>query len=358
MLKITVPFRMKKEVIPLIEAGANELYCGYLPGEWKRKYTDLEFERKGQCANFTNLKELKAAVESAHKKDTPVYLTLNGLYVQQQYNLLLKILEDLKVVDFDGYIIADLGLLLTLRARGFKKQIHVSTGGTVFNQEAVSFYRELGASRIVLDRQVTLKSMRQLSAANPDIEFEVFILHTLCVYIDGFCTFLHMYGSKPLPDNSGNIKTEGKNIPFSMMSTYDVFAGGDACTLKYSIRTRLINGRQNCAKEVKPVFYKHLSDGIECGACALYDIAKTNVKSVKIVGRQLSAGTRLGSVKFISQSLDILRENKGTTRKDFISKVQGLYRQMFVTSNPERSQRIEHKKECRGNNCYHPEVLL
>jgi putative protease len=326
MLKITAPFRKKKEVIPLIEAGADELYCGYLPAQWQRKYTGLEFERKGLNA----------------------YLTLNGLYVGQQYSLLLKIIKDLKQVDFDGYIIADVGLLLTLRDNGFKKQIHISTGGTAFNREAVGFYRDLGASRIVLDRQVTLESMRQLSAASPDIEFEVFILHTLCVYIDGFCTFLHLSNVKPFAGNKGNTQRVRRNIPFGMMSTYDLSSQGDACTLQYSVRARRIEGRQKCARQIQPVFYKSLTDGLECGACALYDIAKTNITSVKIVGRQGSVEVRLKSVKFIRQSLGFLRENKEIAKKDFLAKVQGIY----------RSQGTDPKKECRGNNCYHPEVLL
>ena len=358
MLKITVPFRMKQEIIPLIEAGADELYCGYLPQEWVRKYTALEFERKGRCANFTSFKELKASVELAHKKGVPVYLTLNGLYVQRQYDVLLKTLDDLKSVDFDGYIVADLGLLLTLRDRGFKKQIHISTGGTVFNQEAVNFYRELGASRIVFDRQVTLASMKQLSGANPDIEFEAFILHTLCVYIDGFCTFSHMYESIPIPDKNDNAGTARKNIPFSVMSSYDISSVWDACALHYSVRTRRIKGLNDNGRKIEPVFYKHLTDGVECGACALYDIARTDVKSVKIVGRQLSSETRLKSMKFISRSLRILRDNKDISRKCFIPQVQALYHKFFDMPGRGPRRGVDLKKGCGGNNCYHPEVLI
>ena len=95
MLKITSPFREKEEVTPLIEAGAGELYCGYLSPEWAKRYTSLEFERKGGGSNFTDLTELKQAVALAHKGGVPVYLTLNGLYVKDQYPLLLKITNQL-----------------------------------------------------------------------------------------------------------------------------------------------------------------------------------------------------------------------------------------------------------------------
>jgi len=189
MLKIISPFREKEEVIPLIEAGADELYCGYLSPEWEKRYTAFEFERKGGGSNLTDLTQLRQAVDLAHEKGIPVYLTLNGLYVRQQYPLLLKVVNQLNKIDLAGYIVADIGFLLTLGKQGFRKEIHISTGGTVFNSEAARFYKDLGASRIILDRQMSLDSIKALTFENPDIDFEVFILNTLCVYIDGFCTF-------------------------------------------------------------------------------------------------------------------------------------------------------------------------
>lgn len=345
MLKITAPFREKKEVIPLIEAGVDELYCGYLSLEWIKRYTSFEFERKGGGSNFTDLTELKQAVDIAHKKNIPVYLTLNGLYVKQQYPLLLKIVRELNQIDLDGYIVADIGLLLTLREQGFKKQIHISTGGTVFNSEAVRFYKNLGASRIILDRQTTLESVRQLSQHNPDIDFEVFILNTLCVYIDGFCTFLHTYGRDSEEDISK--KNWQNDEKFHLITAYDPKAEGDACCLKYSVQVYNTGLNKSIyTDKIKPTFYKQLTDGSECGACAIYDINKTKIKSIKIVGRQISSEVRLQSTKFIHSALNILRENKNISRQEFIFKVQKLYQKTY-----------NYDKKCQGNNCYHPQVL-
>lgn len=345
MLKITSPFREKEEVISLIEAGADELYCGYLSPEWAKRYTMLEFERKGPGSNFTDLKELEKAVSLAHKRNTPVYLALNGLYVREQYPLLLKIVRQLGQIDLDGYIVADIGLLLTLRKKGFKLQIHISTGGTVFNSEAVSFYKNLlGASRIILDRQTTIESMKALSCDNPDIDFEAFIFSTLCVYIDGFCTFLHSYVRDQIDDISR--KDWKDNQRLHILSAYDPEAQNDACCLRYSVQAYDSTGRRLNANTIYPTFYEHLSDGIGCGACAIYDISKTKVKSLKIVGRQAGSKMRLQSVKFIHSVLGILENNREIDKRDFIHKVQSLYQKTFA-----------YKKRCRGNNCYHPGVL-
>jgi len=345
MLKITSPFLKKEEVLPLIEAGANELYCGYLSPEWVKKYTAFEFERKGGESNFTDLRELEQAVNLAHKRKIPVYLTLNGLYVKEQYPLLLKIVNQLEQIGFDGYIVADIGLLLTLREKGFKRRIHISTGGTVFNSEAVSFYKNLGVSRIVLDRQTDIKSMMALSRDNPEIDFEVFILYTLCVYIDGFCTFLHTSGRESTEDISR--KDWKDNQRLHLLTAYDPESRADACCLKYTVGVYDSTGQRINIKNIRPTFYKQLVDGVECGACAIYEISKTKVKSIKIIGRQLSPESRLRGTRFMRSVLDILENNKEINKRDFIQKSQKLYQKTF-----------EYKKRCRGNNCYHPAVLI
>ena len=345
MLKITVPFKRGEEVLPLVEAGADELYCGYLPDEWTKRYTGLEFERKGRGSNFTDLQELSEAVEAAHSKNIPVYLALNGLYVYEQYPLLLEIIDRLEKVDLDAYIVADIGLILTLRERGFRKEIHVSTGGTVFNSESVDFYRNLGASRIVLDRQVTLESIKELTEKEPYMDFEVFVLNTLCVYIDGFCTYMHTYGRDSAEEVSAeDAPSDGKTL---IMTAYDPLAAGDACNLRYSVTAfDAAADKKIDLQNMAPRFFKHYRDGVECGACALYDIWRTKTKSVKIVGRQLHPKMRTTSTRFIRRCLDILKQDEDIERGEYIQKVQGLYREAF-----------EYKGECRGNNCYHPDVL-
>jgi len=343
MLKISVPFRAQGEVFPLIEAGADQLYCGYLPLEWEKKFTNMEFERKGGGSNFTDIKEFKSAVDLSHKKGVSVFLALNGLYVNSQYSVLRKIVREMEAIDFDAYIIADLGLLLLLRELKTKKQMHLSTGATVFNAEAVDFYRKLGISNIVFDRQTTIKEMGAISMQNPDISFEAFILNTLCVHIDGFCTFLHAcnFSLQELI-----ARTRGKKL--DVVSEYDPFSSGDACCLNYScgVRNPSLN-RSLRVKKIRPTFYKKSVNSTECGACALYDIAATQIKTVKIVGRQLGFDERLRSVKFIRSSLDFLERNKNMRRHDFINKVQALYRQTYGV-----------KVSCKGNNCYHPDVIL
>jgi collagenase-like PrtC family protease len=345
VLKITAPFREKEEVLPLLKAGADELYCGYLPFEWEKAYTDLEFEQKRKSGCFTSLKKIKDAVDLAHRKNTPVYLALNGLYVQKQYRLLLKVISQLDKVNLDGYIVADIGLLLALRGLGFNRQLHLSSLGTAFNSEAACFYRKLGVTRIVLERQVSLESMRVIAQKNPGIEFEAFILNHLCANINGFCAFTHHFGIDTRQKLVASYGTKKQLIEAATVYDPDEFSVArsikDACSAKFSISTFDLKKRK-VARNIKPIFCRHLLDGVECGACALYDLTKTNIKALKIVGRQLGVKDRLVSVRFIRSALDILNANAGISRQDFVARVKALYRQAFGYNG-----------RCRGNNCYY-----
>ena len=209
----------------------------------------------------------------------------------------------------------------------------------------MDFYRRLGASRVILDRQITLESMKTLSRGIVDMEFEVFILNTLCVYIDGFCTYPHTYGV----DSREYIKHKnlGKGKRIGVLSMYDSESVADACCLKYSIQAYDARFKRVNNLSIKPIFFKHLTDGIECGVCALYYINRTKISSLKIVGRQYGPETRLRSTRFVRSCLDILKKDKDIGRQEYIKMAQQLYRENF-----------KYKNKCKGNNCYYPGALL
>jgi collagenase-like PrtC family protease len=58
-----------------------------------------------------------------------------------------------------GIIVNDIALLLILREKKYSKDIVISTGGTTFNADTVRFYKSLGAKRIILDRQLSVRTL-------------------------------------------------------------------------------------------------------------------------------------------------------------------------------------------------------
>ncbi|MFC1699956.1 peptidase U32 family protein, partial [Candidatus Omnitrophota bacterium] len=193
-MKILSPFSKKEEVAPLIKAGADELYCGIVPDEWENKYGvfDTLNRREGYGANFSKFSDLQYAIKLAHEKNVQVFVTMNGLYVQQQYPLIQKMIERLKDIKVDGLIIADIGILLMLQRTKIFKEIKMGTGGTAFNSKTAIFYKKMGVSSIILPRHLTLDEIKGISQRiSGAVSLEVFILNTLCRNVDGFCTFYH-----------------------------------------------------------------------------------------------------------------------------------------------------------------------
>ncbi|TAM38434.1 U32 family peptidase, partial [bacterium] len=170
-MKILSPISRKEEVEPLVEAGAGELYCGIVPRLWSDRYgvSDTLNRREGYGANFSSFADLQYAIQLAHKRNVPVFVTINGLYTREQYPLIREIVEKLISIKVDGLIIADLGLLLTLERTKFPGEIHMGTGGTAFNSRTISFYKELGASRIILDRHLTIGEIKDISQKSSSI---------------------------------------------------------------------------------------------------------------------------------------------------------------------------------------------
>ena len=122
--RILAPFTHVEDVKLLKDAGADELYCGYvtkkLTDRWPLSFNILN--RRGEGQSFENYYAFKEATEQAARYDLPVYVTINGLYTPEQYPLLTELTEQVECLDgVKGIIVADLGFLLTLRKNDFKK---------------------------------------------------------------------------------------------------------------------------------------------------------------------------------------------------------------------------------------------
>lgn len=347
-MKILSPFSKKEEVIPLIEAGADELYCGIMPGEWEKKYSifDTLNRREGFGANFSNFKDLQYAIHFAHKRGVSVYVTMNGLYSQEQYHLIQKIVEKLKDINVDGLIIADIGLLLMLQEKKIFEEIHMGTGGTTFNSKTASFYKRLGVSRIILPRHLTVNEIRDISENNlVNIDLEVFILNTLCPNIDGFCTFYHglsLIGKEIAPQV--NYKKKGKKVKF--FHSHDVNYKAHGCNLKFSIEVFDDSGKKiRRGTTHVPKNKKQAKAGFKaCGGCAISDFNDMKIKNLKIVERGAPTEAKIRDTRFIRKVLDILSKQKNLSRKQFIHKTQKLYCDIYKCDR------------CSGFSCYYPDI--
>ena len=129
-MKILSPVDKVAEVAPLIEAGADEFYCGLLTADWHDRYIAGAINRRpGGGANFTRPDDLAACVAAAHAGGASVILTLNEhYYTEEQYPYLMGLVRQACDIGIDALMVADLALMLTLRDVKEKPRVYVSTG--------------------------------------------------------------------------------------------------------------------------------------------------------------------------------------------------------------------------------------
>ncbi len=139
-------------------------------------------------ADCFTIEELREACDYAHTRGKKVYLTINTMPHPDEYPALEKYLKDIADIPLDAYIIADLGVLSLVKKISPDRDIHISTQASVVSAEGANMYGSLGASRIVLSRELSFDEIRKIRRdTNPDIELEAFIHGAMCISYSGRC---------------------------------------------------------------------------------------------------------------------------------------------------------------------------
>ena len=160
-----------------IEYGADAVYFGLVD-------FSLRTMRKGEIITYDNLKQ---AVDLAHNKGAKAYMTLNIFAFNSDIKALETNIEVISAANPDAIILSDFGILNIVKKYMPKTLIHVSTQTNILNYEAVKFWRDLGASRCILARELPIKDVAEIKKNVPDIELEVFVHGAQCVSFSGRC---------------------------------------------------------------------------------------------------------------------------------------------------------------------------
>ena len=148
------------------------------------------FGMRAAADNFT-LEELDSALEYAHSLGKKIYLTLNTL--PREYELLelaeyLRELSGLGNGGLDGVIVADLGMFALCRKYLKDVDVHISTQAGIVNSESAKMFYDMGATRVVLAREVSLEEIKRLRENIPhNLEIEAFVHGSMCVSFSGRC---------------------------------------------------------------------------------------------------------------------------------------------------------------------------
>lgn len=145
------------------------------------------FGMRAAADNFS-VEELKEAVKYAHERGVKVYLTLNTMPREYEYQLLRDYLTELRDIGLDAMIIADIGVLTPVKEIIPDMEIHISTQANATSAAACRAWYNLGAKRVVLARELTLEEIKAIKANIPsDLEIECFIHGSMCISYSGRC---------------------------------------------------------------------------------------------------------------------------------------------------------------------------
>ena len=128
------------------------------------------------------------AVGYCHDRDVKVYVTVNTIPTDQQMDALPEYLESLESAGTDGLIVSDLGVLALVKRYAPHAAVHISTQAGVLNAGTARMFHDLGASRVVLAREMSLPQIAELRARVPaEMELEAFCHGAMCVSFSGRC---------------------------------------------------------------------------------------------------------------------------------------------------------------------------
>ena len=146
-----------------------------------------DFGMRSFAGNFTP-EELKQAVALCHSRGVAVHVTCNTMPRNGEIARMPEWLEYLQELGVDAAIRADVGVLSLLKKHAPRVKAHISTQASVSNYQAAAAWYELGASRVILARELSLDEIREIRAKTPrELEIEAFVHGAMCVSYSGRC---------------------------------------------------------------------------------------------------------------------------------------------------------------------------
>ena len=225
-----------------------------------------DFGMRAFAGNFTP-EELPEAVAFAHRHGVRVHCTINTMPRNEEIARLPEHLERLADAGVDALIVADLGAFTMAGKYASRCQRHISTQASICNYETARAWYDLGASRVILARELSLDEIRTIREKTPeDLEIEVFVHGAMCVSYSGRCLLSNYMTGR---DSSRGACAQPCRYQYALMEEK---RPGEYFPIEEDAQgTYILNSRDMCMID-------HLDDLMDAG-----------LSSLKIEGRAKSA---------------------------------------------------------------------
>lgn len=273
-------FKMNKKVELLAPAGNLEkLKIAVLYGADAVYLGGKKFGLRSYGGNFS-IQEMQAGVEFAHSRGKKVYVTVNIFAHNDDLDDLPDYLRSLEQLAVDGILISDPGIFAIARQTIPNVPLHISTQANSTNWAAVNAWASMGAQRVVLARELSLKEIKAIRN-KADVELEMFVHGAMCISYSGRCVMSNYM--------TGRDSNRG--------------ACAQACRWKYSLVEEKRPGEYYPIEEDSRGSYIFNSKDM-CLLPYLDSVIESGVNSLKIEGRMKSVYYVAGVVKAYREAID------------------------------------------------------
>ena len=231
--------------------GADAVYIG---GE--------AYGLRAKAKNF-DIDTMAEGVKFAHDHGVKVYVTANIFAHNPDFEGMADYFKAVEAIGVDALIISDLGVFSVAKEAVPNMEIHVSTQANNTNYKSAQMWYKLGAQRVVVARELSMKEIRQIRDSIPeDMEIEAFVHGAMCISYSGRCLLSNYLAGRDA--NKG--------------------ACAHPCRWKYHLVEETRPGEYMPIEENERGTYIYNSKDL-CMIEHIPDIAKAGIYSLKIEGR-------------------------------------------------------------------------
>ena len=258
--------------------------------------------------NFTN-EELQEAVDFAHKLGKKIYVTVNIFPHNSDIAKLPAYLTFLNEIKVDAILVADLGVFTLAKEYAPDVELHISTQANNTNWAAVNAWAELGASRVVLAREMSLEEIKEIRE-KCSVELEMFVHGAMCISYSGRCLM-----SNYLTGRDANRGSCAQPCRWNYALVEEKRPGQYFPVLEDERGTYIFNSKDMCLLPYLP------------------DVIASGVDSLKIEGRMKSVHYAASVVKAYREAIDsyFAAPEQFEVKKEWVEELDNVSHRAYTT---------------------------
>lgn len=258
--------------------------------------------------NFTN-EELQEAVDFAHKLGKKIYVTVNIFPHNSDIAKLPAYLTFLNEIKVDAILVADLGVFTLAKEYAPDVELHISTQANNTNWVAVNAWAELGASRVVLAREMSLEEIKEIRE-KCSVELEMFVHGAMCISYSGRCLM-----SNYLTGRDANRGSCAQPCRWNYALVEEKRPGQYFPVLEDERGTYIFNSKDMCLLPYLP------------------DVIASGVDSLKIEGRMKSVHYAASVVKAYREAIDsyFAASEQFEVKKEWVEELDKVSHRAYTT---------------------------